>query len=86
MSIFRIELGVKAEDIITGFKGTVTARAEYLNGCIRYQIENKPKKAEEDSNEWWFDDGRVKVASNKKVILQDKVMKSTGGPQSKMSV
>ena len=36
-----IKLGQQAKDKITGFKGTVVARIEYLNGCIRLEIQPK---------------------------------------------
>lgn len=31
--------GQKVRDKITGFEGTITCCAEYLNGCIRYSIQ-----------------------------------------------
>lgn len=30
--------GDKVRDKVTGFKGTITARTEYLNGCIHYSV------------------------------------------------
>lgn len=35
----KFENGEKVKDTITGFKGTITAVIEYMNGCIRYQIQ-----------------------------------------------
>ena len=35
----KFENGQKVIDTITGFKGTITAVIEYMNGCIRYQIQ-----------------------------------------------
>jgi hypothetical protein len=34
-----IKLGDKAKDTVSGFAGIVTGRFEYLNGCVRLQIE-----------------------------------------------
>lgn len=34
-----IKLGDKAKDTITGLSGTVTARYEYLNGCVQLRIQ-----------------------------------------------
>ena len=39
-----IELACEVKDIITGFKGFVVARYEFLNGCIRYEVQPKIKK------------------------------------------
>lgn len=88
MNIFKLELGMAGEDIVTGFKGIITARSQYLNGCIRYQIENKPKKQGEESKEYWYDEDRIKVTSNKKITLQNKTKtpSTRGGPQSKTSI
>ena len=33
-----IKLGQVVQDKISGFEGVATARAEYLNGCIRFQV------------------------------------------------
>ena len=40
-----IKLGVRIKDRVTGFEGIVTARVEYLNGCIQYCI--TPKMGED---------------------------------------
>lgn len=31
--------GQKVRDRLSGFEGTITAEVEYMNGCIRYQIQ-----------------------------------------------
>jgi len=46
--MFKFELGKEAKDIVTGFKGIITARVEYLNGCMQYCIE--PKKINKDGS------------------------------------
>jgi hypothetical protein len=35
----RITLGSKVKDTVTGFEGTSTARAEYLDGRVSVQVE-----------------------------------------------
>jgi hypothetical protein len=56
-----IETGSRVSDIITGFTGIVTARTEWLYGCIRVEVtpqelhEGKPVEA------LWFDEQRVRV-------------------------
>lgn len=36
---FKFSNGDKVVDRLTGFSGIITAVVEYLNGCIRYQIQ-----------------------------------------------
>jgi len=58
----KINLGDRAEDRISGYKGIVTAIAKYLNGCTRILIE--PEKLDDDGKmlkSLWFDDVQVKV-------------------------
>lgn len=31
--MFRLELGLEVKDIVTGFRGIITGRCEYLTGC-----------------------------------------------------
>ena len=64
-----IELGTKVTDSITGFVGVAIARAEYLNGCISYQVQN----LEDISKTDWIDEQRLTANSKAKV----------GGPQCK---
>lgn len=54
-----VELGSQCRDTITGFTGTATARYEFLNGCVRYQLE----KAGGDTGviELVFDEQRLNV-------------------------
>lgn len=57
---FKHELGWKVKDIITGFEGIVTGRAEHITGCNSYWVkpqkltaEGKPLEAE------YFDEDRL---------------------------
>ena len=43
MSGQEIELGKKYRDTITGYEGIAVARTEWLNGCIRWQLERADK-------------------------------------------
>ena len=36
-----IELGQKVKDKVTGFTGIATAKIEYLNGCVQFQVSPK---------------------------------------------
>lgn len=56
---FSINLGAHVRDTITGFRGVVTARIEYLTGCRQYTLtpttlhDAKPIPSE------WFDESRL---------------------------
>ena len=43
----KIKLGVRARCSVTGFEGILTAKVEYLNGCIQYAI--KPRWSKDGS-------------------------------------
>lgn len=75
--VFKIELGKKVKDNITGFEGTTIARAEYLNGCIQYQLEsNEPTKPGCDI---WIDEQRLMPKEKKKKEQPPRVTYSGGG-------
>lgn len=53
---FQFNLGDKVKDSLTGAKGIVIARAEYLTGCNTYGIV-KEKNTENKTD--WFDELRL---------------------------
>ena len=76
-------LGAKAECTITGFKGTITAYALYLNGCVRYKIQPvlpAGKKAEDYAAQY-LPEGSLKVTNLPK---KEKEPTKTGGPKEKI--
>jgi hypothetical protein len=54
-----ITLGEKVTDRITGFTGVATARAEYLNGCVRIQIEPRVQEDGKLPEAQWIDEQRL---------------------------
>lgn len=40
-SKFKIELGARVKDRVTGYTGIVTCRSEWLYGCIRYSVQSQ---------------------------------------------
>lgn len=64
------KLGDQVCDSITGFKGIVTARAEYLNGCVRVEIEAPVDDNGNRRDSAWVDEQRVDALS----------LAKTGGP------
>jgi hypothetical protein len=67
----RMQLGWYATDLITGFKGLVMGRSEYLSGCT--QVLLIPSKVNKDGKRpdgEWFDEQRL-VREGTKVLVLD---------------
>jgi len=60
-----INLGDTAQCEITGFKGTVVAVCQYLNGCVQFLIEPPVDKDGKVMNSFWVDVQKVKKLRNK---------------------
>lgn len=73
-----IELGSKAKDVITGFTGIVTGRAQYLTGCDQYCITQKAS-SNGNINTNWFDENRLEVLKGKPIKLAKTDDGKTGG-------
>lgn len=82
-----IELGDRAKDMVSGWTGIVTARHEYLNGCVRYTIESSDKDGKPEA--FAFDEQQIQVTEYNAVTpihYHDGSVKSaapahTGGPR-----
>lgn len=59
--MFKHELGLKAKDQITGFKGIIVGRCEHLFGCNTYGICPKIGKDGKIDSAQWFDEGRLTI-------------------------
>ena len=82
MSRFAIEMGSTVTDTITGFRGVVTGRAEYLTGCRQYCVV-PPAKDGELKDSAWFDEERLQTVEAPKVVLvAARADSPDGGPQS----
>lgn len=54
-----VKLGTKVKDSITGFVGFATARCEYINGCVQFEITPEELKDGIPQKEYWLDEQRV---------------------------
>ena len=79
MDMKKIELGDKAKDQVTGFKGIVVAITAWLNGCKRIMIQPQKlgEKGETVPTEC-FDEFQVEVIKKQVVVT---VSHETGGPR-----
>lgn len=63
----QIKLGQKVKDVVTGFEGTATGRAEYLATVPRVQVVRQHTDGR--MQEEWLDEGRLEVTSPDVVTL-----------------
>lgn len=71
------KLGDNVKDKITGFTGIVTARTEWLYGCIRYIVQPSSLFEGKPIEPVSFDEGQLEVVEAGVHI--DNVEKDTGG-------
>ena len=66
--IYKFEQGSTLKDVITGFEGVVTGRANFISGCNRYLlcVRNKTEKREDE----WFDEQRLELVPGERILLQ----------------
>ena len=56
-----IKLGDRVKDRITGFEGTVTARIEYLYGCIQFRVQPDVAENGAQLKADWIDEDQLKI-------------------------
>jgi hypothetical protein len=79
MKDFKFQNGDELKDKITGFRGVVISRGDYLTGCNRYAL--KPQKLMKDKkiqDAEWFDEDQLILIKKKKIDLSERP--NTGGP------
>lgn len=81
MTEFKHDLGKEAKDIVTGFKGIITCRSQYLTGCNRYGIQPKMDKKGDVPETRWYDENQIEIIGKGVVIKQTIEQRSKGGPQ-----
>lgn len=77
-----IELGDKVKEVVTGFEGVVTGRAEYLTGCTQFCV-TPPVKDGAIVDSVWFDETRLRVNETGAALRTTLAKEPTkaGGPQ-----
>ncbi len=75
--MFKFELGQKVKERITGFKGVIVARSQYMTGCNRYGIQSQKLKSDGKPLEWeYFDEDLLEIdGKNINIKIQQR-----GGP------
>jgi len=81
----KIKLGDLARDMITGFKGVVIARTEWLNGCARLSLQ--PRELDKEKRvimSETFDETQLELVEEEAIKLpgsRTKKAVTTGGPR-----
>lgn len=66
-----IQLGQKVQDKITGFRGTVTGRCEYLTGCHQVLVAPPVDKEGKHVDAQWYDEQRCDVVEATPITLDN---------------
>ena len=61
------ELGSYLKDKVTDFEGTAIAKVEYLNGCVRYEIQPRELKDGNKIESIWIDESQL-ITEKKKAV------------------
>ena len=75
-----MKLGDKVRDKVSGFEGIVTARTEWLNGCIRWSISPRVGEDGKLPDDSWFDEQQVEVLEKDPEEFFQEDIRRTGGP------
>ena len=76
----KIKLGKEVQDIITGFRGIATGKAQYITGCDQYLVQPQSESlagSDKISESHWIDEGRLFLVNgsndiNKADVAADK--------------
>ena len=75
---FKFDLGDLVEDKITGFKGIVTCRSQWLHNCHTYSVKPTELKDGIPQDAQGFDEPQLAIAKKEAIKKPKKV---TGGPR-----
>lgn len=73
----KFNLGDSAKDVVTGFTGVCVARFEWLNGCVRYELQPAKLKDGQAIKSDSFDQGQLVLVKRNAVKVAPR---PTGGP------
>lgn len=79
---FKIELGAKVTDKITGYTGLVIARTEWLYSCKRYVVQAREMKDGKPVESINCDEDQLDIVED---VAEKHVMRNTGGPAPKVT-
>jgi len=68
---WRFKLGEKVKCKVTGFKGTITARIEYLNDCLQYCVDPKVDKEGKMKKAHYIDEEQLELQKSRKTSREN---------------
>lgn len=74
------KLGDQVKDSISGFKGIVVGRAEFLYGCVQLSIAPQETKDGRVLDTVWLDEDRVVVTEENALAVPATAAERAGGP------
>lgn len=80
MGKFKHDLGVAAEDKVTGFSGIIVGRAQYLTGCNQYCVKPRVDEKGDVRKGQWFDEGELNI-TGEGITAKEVASPAPGGPQ-----
>lgn len=73
----KIGLDMVVKDKVTGFKGLVIARSDWLNGCVRFLVQPQHLKDGRPIDGEWVDEPQLELVEDK----EKEKPEPRGGPQ-----
>ena len=64
---FKFELGDEAEDLITGFKGIIVYRSQWIHNCNVYGLQPQEMKDGKPMEKQQFDEPQLRIL-NKEIV------------------
>ena len=81
--MFKFQLGQHVRDVVNGFQGYITGRAQYVTGCTQYGVESPTEKHEGRNVHQWIDEIRLDTTGTEPLEFGDDAPASApGGPVS----
>jgi len=76
---YKFDNGDQVKDTITGFKGVIVARTQWMNECIRYAVQPRDLKDGEVVNDHWFDEEQLELVKGSRNLAPKSA--PSGGPR-----
>lgn len=77
--MFKYELGIQVKSLITGIKGTIIGRVQYITGCDQYCVQPKSKDGFSKPDNVWIDENAIVQCKGKQIKIDNDIVK--GGVQ-----
>ena len=73
---YKFDMQVHVKDEVTGFKGHVMGRVQYITGCNQYLIQPKAATDGKYPDSTWLDENRLSLTKTKAVTLPGSTKKA----------